>query len=293
MNNRLIGLSQIIQRAFAGDDLATLAEQLTDRIKHDAQDAAAMLDLATVWQVRGHAELARQLKWQALQLEQHYTHEHSPAEPTLKLLAIMGPGDVMSNMPVEFLIDNEINQDIALELLYLGDGLTAPALLPDHDVAVVAVCESANSQWLLSQLNDVMKHWPRPYINSPAAIAQLKRENQRRLLNDIRGLVVSEAELMDRSDLECLLNFSEAPSHYFPIIIRPMGSHAGIGLEKLNQPGDVLEYLQSSTDEEFYVAPFIDYASADGKYRKYRITMIDANRWRLTWPSRRGGWCIT
>lgn len=36
-----------------------------------------------------------------------------------------------------------------------------------------------------------------------------------------------------------------------------------------------MEYLQSSTDEEFYVAPFIDYASADGKYRKFRVCMID------------------
>ncbi len=59
------------------------------------------------------------------------------------------------------------------------------------------------------------------------------------------------------------------------MIARPLGSHAGIGLKKLNQPGDVLDYLQSSTDEEFYVAPFIDYASADGKYRKFRVVMID------------------
>ena len=275
MNHALIGLSQIMRRAFQGDDLTTLIQELTARIQHNGSDAAAMLDLATVWHIRGHSELASQLQWQALQLRQHYTLISSPERPTLKLLAIMGPGDIMSNMPVEFLIDNDVNHDIALELLYLDNGLSAPKELPEHDVAIVAVCESEKNQWLLAQLRNVMQHWPRPYINSPAAIARLHRESQRELLANIPGILVSEAERMHREDLESLLNFAESPSHFFPVIARPIGSHAGIGLKKLNQPGDVLDYLQSSTDEEFYVAPFIDYRSADGKYRKFRVVMID------------------
>lgn len=272
---KLMGLSQIMRRAFAGDDLVSLTQELTTRIERDASDAAAMLDLATVWQIRGQADLAVQLQWQALQRRQHYTFAHSPARPTLRLLAIMGPGDVMSNMPVEFLIENDVNGDMAIELLYLGDGLAAPSAIPAHDIAVVAVCESDQNRWLLAQLGEVMKHWPRPYINHPSSIARLGREEQPHLLAGIPGIVVSQAERMHREDLEGLLNFADYPSHFFPVIARPLGSHAGIGLKKLNQPGDVLDYLQSSTDEEFTVAPFIDYASADGKYRKFRVVMID------------------
>lgn len=272
---KLMGLSQIMRRAFAGDDLVALTAELAARVERDARDSAAMLDLANVWQIRGQPELGLQLQWQALQRQQHYTFANNPSHPTLKLLAIMGPGDVMSNMPIEFLIDNDVNNDIAMELLYLGGGLTAPHELPEHDVAIVAVCESEQNRWLLAQLGAVMKHWPRPYINSPSSIARLHREGQYHLLAGIPGIVVSQAERMHREDLEGLLNFADYPSHFFPVIARPLGSHAGIGLKKLNQPGDVLDYLQSSTDEEFYVAPFIDYASADGKYRKFRVVMID------------------
>ena len=275
MNNQLIGLSQIMRRAFQGDDLVSLTQELTDRISRDAEDAAAMLDLATVWQIRGQADLASQLKWQALQLQQHYTHLGNPPRPTMRVLALQGPGDVMSNMPVEFLIDNDVNRDMAIDLLFLGDGLSAPKELPEHDIAFVAVCESEENQWLLVQLSDVMRHWPRPYINRPFSIARLHREGQCELLANIQGTLVSQAERMHREELGGLLNFADYPSHFFPIIARPIGSHAGIGLKKLNQPGDVLDYLQSFTDEEFYVAPFIDYRSDDGKYRKYRVVMID------------------
>ncbi len=272
---KLLGLSHIMRRAFQGDDLVSLTGELTQRIERSADDAAAMLDLSIAWQIRGQTELAMQLQWQALQLQQHYTLASNPARPKLKLLAIMGPGDVMSNMPVEFLIDNEVNHDLAVELLYLGNGLSTPRQLPDHDLAIVAVCESEENRWLLAQLNEVMKHWPKPYLNRPAEIAKLNRTGLSELLANIRGILVSQAERICREDLEELLHFAESPSHFFPVIIRPIGSHAGIGLKKLNQPGDVLDYLQSSTDEEFYVAPFIDYASADGKYRKFRVVMID------------------
>lgn len=274
MHQPLLGLSTIMRRAFQGDDLSALTQELTQRITTCADDASAMLDLATVWQIRGQTALASELQWQALQLRQHYTLASNPARPTLKLLAIVGPGDIMSNMPVEFLIDNDVNRDIALEMLYLGKGLLTPSELPQHDLAIVAVCESAENQWLLAQLGEVMKYWPTPYINEPAAIAAMHREGQCQLLANIEGVLVSQAERMGREELEGLLNFADYPSHFFPVIARPIGSHAGIGLKKLNQPGDVLDYLQSSTDEEFYVAPFIDYRSEDGKYRKFRVVMI-------------------
>ncbi len=55
---QLIGLPQIMSRAFHGDDLVSLTSELSARIERDASDAAAMLDLATVWQIRGQSELA-------------------------------------------------------------------------------------------------------------------------------------------------------------------------------------------------------------------------------------------
>src|SRR6185312_10408280 len=60
----------------------------------------------------------------------------------------------------------------------------------------------------------------------------------------------------------------------YPLIARPVGSHAGHGLEKLDTADAILDYLQKSQCDEFYVARFVDYRSKDGQFRKYRIMLI-------------------
>ncbi len=61
----------------------------------------------------------------------------------------------------------------------------------------------------------------------------------------------------------------------FPIIIRPRGSHAGGGLARLTDPTRSIDYLKAQPEREFFVSRFVDYANADGLFRKYRIVVID------------------
>ena len=61
----------------------------------------------------------------------------------------------------------------------------------------------------------------------------------------------------------------------FPIIIRPAGSHAGHGLQKIDEPAGIAAYLQGQADEAFCITRFVDYRGPDALFRKYRIAMID------------------
>jgi glutathione synthase/RimK-type ligase-like ATP-grasp enzyme len=61
----------------------------------------------------------------------------------------------------------------------------------------------------------------------------------------------------------------------FPLIARPVGSHAGHGLQKLDDAGALPAYLAERPEAEFYLSRFVDYRSADGLFRKYRIVFID------------------
>jgi glutathione synthase/RimK-type ligase-like ATP-grasp enzyme len=63
----------------------------------------------------------------------------------------------------------------------------------------------------------------------------------------------------------------------FPIIVRPVGSHAGKGLVKLDHPDGVADYLPAMQEQAFFVTPFIDYRRADGQFRKSRIAVIDGH----------------
>ena len=260
------GIASIMRAAFHGDNLADLTDELIARIQANRCDSAALLDLSVVLQLNAQTELALELQAQALQQQQLYQLKSNPLRPAIRLLAIMGPGEIMANTPLEFLVEDS---DVAVELLYLGEGLPAPAVIPQHDVAMVAVCESDQNQHLLCQLNEVMKHWPQPFINSPAAIAQLSRNSVSHNLAANTHLVASDAHRMLRDEVSDLHGCD-----CFPVIARPVNSHAGFGLEKISSTVELEHYMRTQDAAEFFVAPFIDYRSIDGWYRKYRIAVV-------------------
>jgi glutathione synthase/RimK-type ligase-like ATP-grasp enzyme len=85
--------------------------------------------------------------------------------------------------------------------------------------------------------------------------------------------------LLDRTEVEQMAATSTQLSQFlvqdkFPILIRPVDSHAGQGLQKLSSHGEMAEYLKDQTAEQFYVSPYVDYASSDGQFRKYRIAFV-------------------
>ncbi len=213
----LIGLAQIMRMAFAGDNLQQLTDHLLKRIDRDQNDAAALLDLSIVLQLNGQPQLALQLQHQALSMNQHFRLASNPSSPSLRVLAIMGPGEVMANTPVEFLVEET---DIALELIYLGEGIPAPRAIPEHDIAFVAVCESDENQRLLHHLRDVMQHWPKPYVNAPASIASLSRDAVSARLASNRLWISSNAQRLSRDE-----SIEHVAALNCPSIVRPVNSH--------------------------------------------------------------------
>jgi glutathione synthase/RimK-type ligase-like ATP-grasp enzyme len=91
-------------------------------------------------------------------------------------------------------------------------------------------------------------------------------------------VVVAKTVRCERSALEGMRETSDLsrllPGEAFPIIVRPVGTHAGAGLSKLDGLEELRSYLQERREEEFYLAPFIDYRSPDGLFRKQRIAFI-------------------
>ena len=264
-----MGLAKIMRLAFNGNNLREVTDQLLKRLETNALDTGAMMDLSIVLQLNARPTQALELQSEAIHQQQYFELASNPKSPALKLLVIMGPGEVMANTPIEFLIERT---DIALSYLYLGAGLPVPTQIPDHDVAFVAVCESDRSQFLLTQLDQIMKHWPQPFINSPVRIARLRRDLVSESLLNAEGIVASDASRLNRIKL---MNYDDDEAQDYPIIARPVNSHAGQGLEKLENCEQLQEYLRMHDDDEFFVAPFIDYRSEDGMYRKYRIAVID------------------
>jgi glutathione synthase/RimK-type ligase-like ATP-grasp enzyme len=281
--HRLIGLAALMRMAVSGVDLGPLGSELIARAGSDpaTADANALMDLSTVLQLRGNHDLALDMQSQALLLQQIYqipmkrgTCDRNSA--SLRLLAIMGPGDLMANSPVEFLLEDE---DVALDIVYVTDQLDLPELLPDHDVLFVAIAESEANIPLLQKIQPHIAVWPRPVLNNPARIALLSRDNNCALLKSVPGLDMPATVRISRADLMrigegTLPVISMIDDGDFPVIVRPVDSHAGKGLDKIAERTEIAAYLQANEQGEFFISRFVDYRNADGLFRKYRIVLI-------------------
>jgi glutathione synthase/RimK-type ligase-like ATP-grasp enzyme len=275
----LIGLAALMRMAYSGVDLAPLGNQLIAQAgaAQGNESANLLMDLSTVLQLRGDRDLALSVQMQALELQQIYAPPAVRSKDSLRLLAIMAPGDLMANTPLEFLLEDS---DVALDILYIAPSLPIPASLPEHDVMFVAIGESEQNIPLLQELEDAVKTWPRPVLNQPGRIAQLSRDHACALLQSVPGVEMPVTVRIARQQLEqigCgeMQLASVLAGGVFPLIVRPVDSHAGKGLEKLDSPADISAYLQNMAQDEFFISRFVDYRAADGMFRKYRIVLID------------------
>ncbi|HEV2551033.1 MAG TPA: hypothetical protein VGU20_27230 [Stellaceae bacterium] len=272
-----IGVARLSKMMFDGEDLTPLWRELIGKYVYTPDDAAALMDLATIEQLFGNRQdgLARQAE--ALEICRLYRSPAPATSPRLKLLALAAPGDMSANTPLEFLLQES---DIALETLYVVPSVPLPSPLPEHDVAFVAIGESDENAPSLAALSPALPNWPRPVINTPERIASLSRQRLHAALADAPGVVIPMTVRVDRGALAGLAAGAAGVRDLladgeFPIIARPVDSHAGRGLMKLDDATAVSAYLGVQSEAQFYISRFVDYRGKDGLFRKYRIVFIE------------------
>ena len=275
----LIGNAALMRMAMSGIDLAPLGEQLLARAAADPNDANALMDMSMILQLTGNRELALVMQMQALEIQTLYRLPARTGEPGVRLLAFMAPGDLMTNTPLDCLLEDD-DSDVALDMLYLGAGLEAPAELPEHDLLFIAIGASDRNGELLVEIGEATRGWPRPVLNLPEHTAWTSREAACERLRAAPGIVMPGTARIDRETL-ARLGSTELPLHTilddgaFPLIVRPLDSHAGQGLAKIDTPAAIGGYLDGIADDEFHVSSFIDYRGSDGQFRKYRVVLIE------------------
>ncbi len=274
----LIGLRHLLRAAHQNEDLRPLGAELIQHLESHPDDANALMDLSLVLQLIGDHALAMTMQAEALRARQLY---HLPTlrdgAVRLRVLAIMVSGDLMANTPLECLLGNS---DVALDALYVTPENPLPQAVPEHDVLFIAVGESDRTQPVLEQLRALAAIWPRPVLNLPDRLQQLSRDRAASVLAPAPGICMPPTLRVEREVLAGVASqqatiASVLGDGRFPIIVRPLGSHAGKGLEKIDDAAELASYLAQSDEQAFYVSCFIDYRNADGLFRKYRLVLIE------------------
>ena len=272
----IFSLAPLLKHSFSGNDLTPLANQWIEDARR-SRSANTLLDLSLTLELLRKREPALAIQADALKLAQHFRVATNSADIALRLLVIKAPGDLSANTPIECLLENT---RIAVELLYVGQGIPLPEVLPEHDLLFVAVAESNENRPVLEYLQRRLEVWPRPYLNAPREILKLERGSAGNFLSFIPGIIMPHTSQVDRATLQELAHGelridAVLTGEEFPVIVRPVDSHAGRGLIRAESPTDLLSYLKDRSDAEFFISRFIDYSSADGLFRKYRIVMMD------------------
>lgn len=271
------GLAAITRAAYQGQSLAPIVATLMRALSEDPHDASALMDLSIVEQLKGNTVAG--LKLQSIALNHCRSFKTlTDAEENLKLLALAAPVQMGGNTPLEFLL---AGSGVALTTLYVSPNEPLPDMLPEHDLAFVAAPgDSDATRQFLDAIEKHLVSWPRPVVNKPCNIVNTERETLYNTLSDVPEIHVPKTTRCDRKALEVISAGRGSISDIlcdvsFPIVVRPVGAHAGRGLERLFSDADIATYLATCPDAEFFLSEFMDYRSVDGAFRKYRIVFVN------------------
>ncbi len=273
-----LGLSYLAHRAFSGERLNETWDALAACYGDDANNVGALLDLSTLVQMKGDRAKGLELQTAALQANRCYRNVHGSGRG-LRVLALMTAGDLMANTPLDFLFEGSDAQVISY---YVDGALPAFADVPDHDVAFFAISQSEATPQTLAALPPELDAWPRPVINGrPARIASLSRDGVAERFAGHPKLVCPTTRRVERAGLAAVARGDVSlqalsPELAYPIIVRPLASHAGKGLEKIDGPQALAAYLAEHAEEPaFFAAAFFDYSGEDGLFRKLRVVFVE------------------
>ena len=275
--NLIMGKAPIVRAIYEQRDITPFWNQLLARASANLADAAAFMDASIVLHTVGEQQKAVISQKAALDISRHYRIQNGQGTG-LNILVFMTAGDFMANTPIEFLLENS---DANLLLYYVDSETQDLTDVPDHDVAFVAVGESTANLPVLQNIERLLRDWTGPIINNaPRSIMDLSRDGVAAAFKDERWVLAPATVRISREMLQKLA-FGEVEvgsmleGSTFPIIVRPLGTHAGKGMEKISARWELSGYLNSQSDSEFYLTPFVDYSDEDGKFRKQRIAFIN------------------
>lgn len=272
-----LGLAPFLRMNIAGTDLRPVAQEMLTRIERHPDDANLLMNLATVMQCLGQRRVGLAFQAQALALQRIYHLSAAKRPATFRLVMLAVPGDLAANMPLDCLLEWS---DIDLDFYYVSPDAPLASPIPEHDALIVGIAESDENRGLLAALAPLLSRWPKPVIDVPQHIPALERTAASRLLQGIPGLRIPPTKRAPRKVLlDIAAGTARLPELFdeceFPIILRPIGSHAGRNLGKIDQPDEITTYLSKVEAPEFFLSPFIDYRGKDGLFRKVRIAFID------------------
>jgi len=184
---------------------------------------------------------------------------------TRNVLVLAAPGGATANTPLDFCVNAAAT---ALHVYYLAGDSSGVPELPQYDLVFNSIEEADASAPAIARASRFIASQDKPVLNRPEHLAKVRRSALRASLQAIPGCSLPVTLRITREELE-------TTGLVLPILVRPIDTQGGKGLERITAIVQLREYLGRTAGAHFYVSPFVDYCSVDSYYRKYRVIVID------------------
>jgi len=192
----------------------------------------------------------------------------TPAD--FRLLALYAPFG--GNTPIQYLFKDATYDIDALAFF----GPREPDISPpgEIDVVINLISEADQAEAVLPVAARLVGKLGKPVVNAPDKILRTTRDAVVDVLPGIPACRVPRILRLDAgadvsaAALAALLPFA------FPVLARPAGTHGGDDFEKIESSDQLARFLAQRPSADQYVIEYVDYASRDGYYRKYRFIFV-------------------
>lgn len=228
----------------------------------------------TMAQIVGQRELALAHQLSALAITRLFSERGGPPGRP-HLLILKAAGDWQANLPTDFIIRPG---DWGAVHHYFVDPAAPPSLsdLPACDAVFNAVAEPDLTRSELAAAGRIVAALGQPTLNHPAAVAATGRADIAAKLADLPGCLVPTSLRLAADGASAALGAALADGRLrLPLLLRPVGTHAGQGIALVPTKDELELALNSLSETDLYATNFVDYRNADGHYRKYRVIVVD------------------
>ena len=142
------------------------------------------------------------------------------------------------------------------------------------DVVINMISDADYGREILPCARKLAERLDRPTVNHPRLIPGTDRQASAERLAGIPGCRIPKtARITGRQLLEAV--GSGLPDPFaLPLLVRLAGHHGGDDFEKPADLPAVAAFASRRPDADYYLIEYLDYRSADGYYRKYRLIGI-------------------
>lgn len=263
-------LGQLLSRLTENDEEA---ERCLERaITLHAGDNSTYVELGNILMRRQQTDAALSMFRHAQGLQPLITWPANQAKASFSAVFLDTP--LAGSTPVNYLAGRAsydrhfhcVIPDTPVNFVLLGD---------KADVVFNMICNADDGKDVLAQALDLVERLGRPTINHPRLIMHTDRETIARLLADIPYCVVPKTLRVAGTVLTKSAFEKDLVGFHPPLLVRVAGTHGGDDFAKCDDWESIADFVSQNPEAIYYVIEYINYRSADGFFRKYRVIFVD------------------